>query len=247
MIIDGKKISEKILEELKNKIKKEKLKLKLAVVLVGDDYASNVYINRKKIACEKVGIGFELFKFLSDISEGELKEKIKEIACKPEVSDIIIQLPLPDKFDAEDILNVIPNNKNTEFISPVVSAVEKIFREYNISLKNKKIVLVGRGKSAGGPLADWFSKNNLKFYNMEEIKNADIVISGVGKPGLITGDMIKKGAVVIDIGFSLDKNKKAKGDVDFESVSKKASYITPVPGGVGPITVACLLENLAKL
>jgi methylenetetrahydrofolate dehydrogenase (NADP+) / methenyltetrahydrofolate cyclohydrolase len=245
-IIDGKKIAERILLELKNKIEKDNLKLKLAVVLVGDDYASGVYVNRKRIACEKAGIDFELFNFSSDISEEELKEKIKEIADKPEVLGIIIQLPLPKKFNSQDVLDIIPKNKNAEFISPVVSAVGKILEEYGISLKNKKIVLVGRGKSAGGPLAEWLSKNNLEFSGIESIEDADIVISGVGKSGLIVGDMIKKGAVVIDIGFSHDKDKKAVGDVEFESVSKKASYITPVPGGVGPITVACLLENLAR-
>ncbi len=247
MIINGKKISEKILEGLKKEIEEKQLKLKLAIVLVGDDYASGVYINRKKIACEKVGIDFEIFKFSADVFEEDLKEKIKKIAENKNITGIIIQLPLPEKFNAEDVLSVIPDNKNAELISPVVSAVEKIFIEYNVSLKNKKIVLVGRGKSVGEPLAKWLSKNNLEFSGIEDIKDADIVISGVGKYGLITGDMIKKGAVVIDIGFSLDENKKAKGDVDFESVFKKASYITPVPGGVGPITVACLLENLLKL
>src|SRR3989338_7993964 len=123
----------------------------------------------------------------------------------------------------------------------------KKISEKILSEVRKKIVLIGRGKLVGRPLADWLSKNNLEFFGIEEIKTADIVISGVGDSGLISGDMIKKGAVVIDIGFSLDKNKKAVGDVDFDSVSKKASYITPVPGGVGPITVACLLENLLKL
>ena len=247
MIINGKKISEKILSEVRKKIGRDNLRLKLAVVLVGDDYASNAYVDRKKIACEKVGIDFELFNFSFDISQEDLKNKIKEIAGKKDVTGIIVQFPLPEKFNTQDVLDIISDNKNAEFISPVVSAVEKIFKEYNISLKNKKIVLIGRGKLVGRPLADWLSKNNLEFFGIEEIKTADIVISGVGDSGLISGDMIKKGAVVIDIGFSLDKNKKAVGDVDFDSVSKKASYITPVPGGVGPITVACLLENLLKL
>jgi len=247
MIIDGKKISEKILKGLKKEIEEKQLKLKLGVILVGDDFASNVYVNRKKIACGKVGIGFESFNFPSDISEEDLENRIREIAVKEDINGMIVQLPLPKKFSAEDILSVIPRNKNAEFISPVVSAVEKILEEYNISLKNKKIVLIGRGKSAGGPLAEWLESQNLEIFEIDKIKEADIVISGVGKSGLITGDMIKQGAVVIDIGFSHDKNKKAVGDVDFKSVSQKASYITPVPGGVGPITVACLLENLLKL
>lgn len=246
-ILDGKKLSEKILKNLGKEIKKKQLKIKLAVVLVGNEYASQVYINRKKNACEKIGIEFESFNFLPDISQDELKNKIKEIAENPEITGIVVQLPLPEKFNTQDVLKVIPDNKNAEFLSPVVCAVGKILKEYKISLKNKKIVLVGQGKLVGSPLAQWLSKNNLNFSGIEEIKNADIVISGVGKPGLITGNMIKKGAVVIDVGFSHNKEKKAVGDVDFKTVSKKAGLITPVPGGVGPVTVVCLLGNLLKL
>jgi len=247
MIIDGNKIAEKILLGLKEKIRRKNLKLKLAVVLVGDDYASRVYVRRKKEAAEKVGIGFELFHFPEDIPEEELKSRIRQIALDLQVSGIIVQLPLPKNFDAGNVLEVIPPEKNAESISPVISAVQEIFKEYDIRPKNKKIVLVGKGKLVGGPLAKWLESEGLNYGGKEKIKEADIVISGVGKPKIITGDMIKKGAVVIDIGFSHDENKKAVGDVDFEKVSQKASLVTPVPGGVGPITVACLLKNLVKL
>jgi len=244
MIINGRKISERILQELKEKIQKRRLKLKLAAVLVGENYASEIYIKKKKEAAQKIGVKFELFKFPADIGEKELKKEIKKIAADRKISGIIIQFPLPKKFNSDDILSAVPKKKNVELKSPVVCAIEEIFKEYNISLKDKKIVLVGKGKLVGRPLADWLKKQNLNFCGIGEIKTADVIISGVGKPKLITKDMVKRGAIVIDVGFSHDRNKKAVGDVDFKKVSQKAGLITPVPGGVGPITVACLFKNL---
>jgi len=244
IILDGKKLSEKILKKLKAEIKRKRLKLKLSIVLVGQDSNSKIFVRQKKKACEKVGIDFELFKFSSKISNSGLKKEIKKIVQKSDINSIVVQLPLPKALDTEEILNLIPKEKNAEIISPVVCAVDRILKEYKISLKNKKIVLIGKGKLVGQPVANWLKKRNLKFFslreiprrgtNIDKIKNADIVISGVGKPNLIKGKMVKKGVIVIDIGK----------DVDFKSVSKKASYITPVPGGVGPVTVACLLQNL---
>ena len=234
IILDGKKLSEKILKKLKAEIKRKRLKLKLSIVLVGDDSDSKIFIRQKKKACERVGIDFELFKFSSKISNSELKKEIKKIIQDPNIKNIVVQLPLPKGLNAEEVLNLIPKEKDAEIISPVVCAVDRILKEYKISLKNKKIVLIGKGRLVGRPLSVWLRKQNMKFSNIDKIKNADIVISGVGKPNLIKGEMVKKGVVVIDIG----------ADVDFKSVSKKASYITPVPGGVGPVTVACLLQNL---
>lgn len=247
MIIDGKKISDRILGELRHKIEKEKLKIKLAVVLVGDDFASKVYVKKKREACKGVNIGFELFNFSSDISEEELKEKIKEIAKNPDVTGVLIQLPLPKNFNVEEILRFVSKKKNAEKYSPVICAVEEIIKEYDIKLENKKIVLVGRGRLVGNPLAEWLKNRGLEFSDEKEIKKADIVITGVGKPKIITGEMVKEGVVVIDIGFSHDQNGKAVGDVNFEEVSQKAKLITPVPGGVGPITISCLLKNLVNL
>lgn len=244
MIIDGKEISENILENLKREIEEKQLKLKLAVVLVGDDFASKIYVKRKGEACQKIGIKFELFNFPSNIPESELENEIKKISSMPDVSGVIVQLPLPKGFNAEEILKTIPKEKDVESVSPVIRAIEYILKEYNISLENKKIALIGRGKLVGGPLAEWLENQNLEVVDIDGIKEADVVISGVGKPRLINGDMVKQGAVVIDIGFSHDEHGKAVGDVDFESVSPKAGLITPVPGGVGPMTVACLLENL---
>ena len=244
IILDGKKISEKILKKLKAEIKRKRLKLKLSIVLVGGDSSSKIFIRQKQKACEKVGIDFELFKFSSKISNSELKKEIKKIVQKSDINGIVVQLPLPKNLHTEEILNLIPKEKDAEIVSPVVCAIERILKNYKISLKNKKIVLIGKGRLVGQPVANWLKKRNLKFFslrkiprrgtNINKIKNADIIISGVGKPNLIKGEMVKKGVIVIDVG----------ADVDFKSVSKKASYITPVPGGVGPVTVACLLQNL---
>ena len=234
IILDGKKLSEKILKKLKAEIKRKRLKLKLSIVLVGEDSNSKIFVRQKKKACEKVGIDFELFKFSSKISNSELKKEIKKIVQNPNIKNIVVQLPLPKGLNTEEILNLIPKEKDAEIVSPVVCAVDRILKEYKISLKNKRIVLIGKGRLVGRPLSAWLRKQNMKFSNIDKIKNADIVISGVGKSNLIKGEMVKKGVIVIDIGE----------DIDFKSVSKKASYITPTPGGVGPVTVACLLHNL---
>lgn len=234
IILDGKKLSEKILKKLKAKIKRKRLKLKLSIVLVGEDSDSKIFVREKQKACERVGIDFELFKFSLKISNSELKKEIKKIVQNPNIKNIVVQLPLPKCLKTEEILSLIPEEKDAEIVSPVVCAVDRILKEYKISLKDKKIVLIGKGRLVGRPLSTWLRKQKMKFSNIDKIKNADIVISGAGKLNLIKGEMIKKGVVVIDIGK----------DVNFKSVSKKASYITPVPGGVGPVTVACLLQNL---
>jgi len=236
-ILDGKKIAEKILEKLKKEIEKKQLKLKLAVMLVRGDSASEIFVRVKKKACEFVGVNFELFKFPAEIHQSDLKKEVKKVVDEPNNSGVVVQLPLPKKINTDEILNLIPSEKNVEFLSPVICAVKYLLEEYKISLRGKKVVLVGRGRLVGRPVAKWLRKQGIKFSNIDKIKKADIIISGVGKPKLIKGEMVKRGVIVIDAG----------GDVDFESVSKKAKYITPVPGGVGPLTIACLLENLVKL
>ena len=267
-ILDGRNLSEKILEELKEK--KKDRKLKLAVVLVGDNSASKSYITQKQKACEKVGVSFELFNFPIDIKEEELEVKVKEISEDKNISGIVIQLPLPEQINSQKILNIVPEEKDTDVLSeiastnflngkskvlpPVVSSISHFLKEYEISLDGKNVVVVGEGRLVGKPVAQWFLNNGCKVLtvnkNTENIslitKEGDIIISGVGQAKLITGEMIKDGAVVIDAGISVE-NGSVKGDIDFESVSQKASFITPVPGGVGPLTVACLVENLIKL
>jgi len=234
-ILNGKNLARKILDELKKEIEKKQLKLKLAVVLVGDDFMSKVFIRKKKEACEKVGIGFELFKFSPKINSRNLKKEIKKIVNNPEISGLVIQLPLPKKFNPKEFLKIIPEEKNVELVSPVVCAISRLLKEYRISLRNKKVVLVGEGLLVGQPVAKWLRGKKIKFSkNINKTKQADVIISGVGKKNLIKGNMVKRGVVVIDVG----------GDLDFKTVSKKASYITPILGGVGPMTVACLLKNL---
>jgi len=269
-ILDGKKLAERILTNLKNKIKKAKLRLTLAVVLVGDNPVSKIFINQKKIACEKTGIAFRLYKFSVKIKPQKLKNEIKKIVKNPVNSGIIIQLPLPGKFIPEDFLNLIPEEKDIDCLSekslgkfyqgvlpilpPTVAGILYLLRNYHINVKGKNTVILGAGRLVGFPLAlqllrekatvsvlNEFTKDALSF-----TKKADILISGVGKPNLIKEKMVKKGAIVVDAGTSFKKGKLV-GDVDFKSVSKKASYITPVPGGVGPMTVAFLIENLILL
>jgi len=232
-LLNGKKISQKILNNLKKEIERKKLKLRLAVVLVGEDLDSKIFVKEKRKACELVGIDFELFQLPEQIQQIELAEKIKEIV-KSDISGLVIQLPLPKHINADKILNLVPKEKDAELISPVVCAISRLLEEYKISLKNKNIVLIGKGRLVGQPVANWLKKQDLNFSGLKDIKQADVVISGVGRTNFIKGDMIKKGAMVIDVGR----------DIDFETVSKKAGYLTPTPGGVGPMTVACLLKNL---
>ena len=237
-VLDGKKLSEKILENLRKEIEKKQLKLKLAVVLVGEDPNSKIFVRQKKKACQKIGIDFQLFQFPEKIREANLLKEIKTIIKDDSISGIVVQLPLPEDINTDEVLKLIPEEKDAEIISPVVCAIDRILKEYKISLKNKKIVLIGKGRLVGQPMAIWLKKQNLKFSysDVDRIKQADIIISGIGKHNFIKGKTIKKGVIIIDVG----------GDVDFESVSERAGYMTPTPGGVGPMTVACLLKNLVE-
>ena len=282
-ILDGKKLSERILANLKKEIKNHRLKSRLAVISVGENPISQIFINQKEMACEKIGINFKLFKFPTKIKNSELKKEISGIVKNPANSGVIIQLPLPKKFLPEEILNLISEEKDIDVLSenslgkfyqalpsfssknlggqgtlkilpPTVQGILYLFKNYKIDLKGKNVVIVGAGRLVGFPLAIQLLKEKATVSVLNEftkdapsfLKKADILISGVGKPNLIKGNMIKRGVIVIDAGTSV-KNGRLVGDVDFKSVSQRASYITPVPGGVGPLTVACLLENLATL
>jgi len=242
IILDGRRLADKILKRLKKEIEKKNLKLKLAVVLINNDLNSLIFVKQKEKACKRIGIDFQLFKFSSRISESRLKEKIKEINNNPSISGIIVQLPLPNKFNVDNILDLISSQKDVEKISPVVRAIEYFLKEYKISLKKKKVVLIGGGRLVGEPVARWLESKKINFQklfikNKKTFIDADIIISGVGKKNLIKKEMVKRGVTIIDVG----------GDVDFQSVSLRAKYISPVPGGVGPLTVACVLENLVRL
>lgn len=267
IILDGKKLSLKILENLKSVVAKRNLKLAMAAILVGSNPASLVFLRQKEKACRFVGVDFQLYKFSENINQNELAQKIKEIS-KGENQGIIIQLPLPARIgyaksvaggpkhiNAQEILNLIPaekdidllseNSRGSKILSPVLGGILKLFQEYKINFKNKKVVVVGKGILVGKPVADWLKKQNIDFVSVNSktkdiaaiIKKADILISGVGKPGLIKGDMVKNGVIAVD----------AAGGVDFKSVAPRASFITPVPGGIGPMTVAMVIENLIAL
>ena len=269
-LLKSTELSEKLLVRLKKRLEKSKLKLRLAVIQIGRNYVSDVFISQKKKVAEKVGIYFKLYKFDKKIEKNRLKKKIKKIIENPLNSGIVIQLPLPKQFLADDFLNLIPEKKDVDVLSekslgkfyqgklkilpPTVKGILSLLKNYKIKLKGKNIVIVGTGKLVGLPLSLQLLKEKATLLILNEFtKNisfftnkADILISGVGKPNLIKSNMIKKGAVVIDAGTS-QKNGKITGDIDFRKVSQKTSYISPVPGGVGPMTVISLFENLVEL
>ncbi len=280
--MSGKKLSEKVLAGVKKEIQSRRLKLKLAVVFVGDNKVSGVYLRKKQEACEKTGIEFKVFGFPQNVGSDELEQGIKKIIRDSSNSGIVIQLPLPfSHLITQSLLNLIPAERDPDCLSqksfeqfsqgkglilpPVVAAIAKFFKEYKISVKGKNAVVIGRGRLVGLPASIWLEQQGAQVVicdsqtkNMAEgIKKADIIVSGAGRANLINGLMIKKGAVVIDCGTSVPafvpqsetpaRQGKTVGDVDFESVSKKAGFISPVPGGVGPLAVACLLKNLLKL
>jgi methylenetetrahydrofolate dehydrogenase (NADP+)/methenyltetrahydrofolate cyclohydrolase len=271
-ILDGKKLSEKIKEELKKEVeelKKEGITPGLAVILVGNNPASETYVRMKKNACREVGIKSFGYEFDENISEEELLKTIEEINKNPEIHGLLVQLPLPKHIDTTKILETVAPKKDVDGFHPynmgrlvegldsfapcTPLGVMELFKEYNIDVKGKDVCVVGASNIVGKPmwallLNAWATVDICHIETRDlasHTKRADIVIVGVGKPNLITADMIKDGAIVVDIGIN-KVDGKIVGDVDFENVSKKASYITPVPGGVGPMTIAMLLKNTIK-
>lgn len=271
VVIDGNLLANNIASLTAKKIKKlakKGITPKLAVVLVGDNKASAVYVNKKQQAAKKLGIDCEVFKLPKNIREKELLEKMSEIQQDPGLSGIIVQLPLPEKLYSRDILNAVRPEFDVdclteinlgklfldvaETIPPTPAAVLEILKSINVSLAGKNITLLGVGSLVGKPLAVILMNKgasvttvNSRTQNArEKCLSADIIITGVGKKNILLGNMVKKGAIVIDTGFYREGDK-IFGDVCFEEVKKRASFITPTPGGVGPITVAKLLWNTA--
>lgn len=268
-IIDGKQSSINLKNNIKEEIKINGYTPCLAVIQVGDNKASNIYIRNKKKACEEVGIKFIHIKFDAGISENIVINEIEKLNNDISVNGILVQLPLPIGFDSGKIVNTIYSTKDVDGLTyPNVGnlvlendclipctplGVMELLKSYNIELSGKSVVIVGRSNLVGKPLIQLFLKKdatvsichskstNIKDYTLM----ADILIVAAGHPKLITKDMVKDGVVVIDVGINKE-NDLLCGDVDFDEVSKKASYITPVPGGVGPMTVACLLKNTLK-
>lgn len=270
ILLDGQKLSQKILNDLKDKVTPSGKKLRLAVVVVGKNPVIEKFIAQKKKAAKYLGMGFKIYPFDEKISTNELRRKISAIVHEDHNTGVIVQLPLPSQINVSYILNSVTPEKDVDVLSagavgkftsgrseifpPVAGAVKAFLEEYKIDYRHKNIVIVGAGDLVGKPVAWWLLKEKVGFAVVDEntqspgeiTRWADIVITGIGKPGYITGDWLKDGAVVIDAGTS-ESGGKLIGDVDFESISKKASYLTPVPGGVGPVTVAILFRNLVKL
>lgn len=274
MILDGKALSNKILDEISKEhdfmLKKNGRRAGLVVVIVGDDKASRVYVKNKRMTCEKVGFFTETIDFSSNISEEELLKEIERLNSDERFDGILVQLPLPKHIDELKVLNAINPDKDvdgfhfnnigkmvvgddTGFLSCTPYGIIQLFDEYNINVEGKDVVIIGRSNIVGKPMALLLIQKratvqvcNTRTKDMrEKLKNADIVISAAGVPDLIGKEDIKKGAVVIDVGINRVEGKIC-GDVNFEEVKDIALYITPVPGGVGPMTIASLMKNTLK-
>lgn len=272
-IIDGKALAKKIRMELKEeveKLKKKNIFPKLAVIMVGEDKASKVYVRNKSKACEEIGVEYEEFLLKDDTKMEDLLNLIEELNNRPDINGILLQSPIPKHLDINKAFNKIDYRKDVDgfnpvnvgklvigedcFISCTPFGVMKMLEEYGIEIEGKNAVVVGRSNIVGKPLAQCLLKKNAtvtichsRTKNIHEItNNADILVAALGKPKYIKENMVKEGAVVIDIGINRGDDGKLVGDVDFENVSKKASYITPVPGGVGPMTIAMLMNNVVK-
>ena len=273
VIIDGKSLAKKIRMELKeevDKLKKKNIYPKLAVIMVGDDKASKVYVKNKSKACEEIGIEYEEFLLDSSITMDELLNLIEDLNERKDIHGILLQSPIPKHLNINKAFNKIDNKKDVDgfnpinvgklvigedsFISCTPYGVIKMLEEYGIEIEGKNAVVIGRSNIVGKPLAQCLLAKNAtvtichsRTKNIHQItNNADIIVAALGKPKYIKESMVKDGAVVIDIGINRTDDGKLVGDVDFESVSKKASYITPVPGGVGPMTIAMLMNNVIK-
>ena len=270
-ILDGKKLRDKILEDLRVKLEKFSVKPTLVVILVGENPASKIYVNNKKKTAEKLGINSEVINYPSNISEKELLEKIDELNNNKSVTAILVQLPLPEHISKENVMNKILPEKDVDGFTPynfgklfsgevptvypcTPKGILLLLDEYGIDPTGQHVVIVGRSNIVGRPLSQMMLNRNAtvtvchsKTKNLEQIiKTADILISAVGK-NIIEGKMLKSDCVVVDVGIFKDENGKTRGDVYFETSSKVASYISPVPGGVGPMTIASLMLNTVEL
>tara|TARA_B100001109_G_scaffold187536_1_gene154186 strand:- start:282 stop:1157 length:876 start_codon:yes stop_codon:yes gene_type:complete len=283
-LIDGKKISEKVLDEIKlsvqNRIKNNLKVPHLAAILVGDDGASKTYVNSKIKACKKVGFKSSLFNFDDSISEIDLINQIEKINENDDIDGFIVQLPLPKHIDQDNILNMISPTKDVDgfhpnnygrmtlgletFIPATPAGIIELIKRSEIQTEGKKCLVIGRSQIVGRPISILMSQNksfgnstvtvaHSRSKDLEKLcLDSDIIISAIGIPEFIKGNMIKKGTSIIDVGItrvedlSSPKGYRIVGDVDFKSVSNNVEYITPVPGGVGPMTISMLLKNTLK-
>lgn len=272
-IIDGKAVSQRFKDKLKDEVnflRGRGIKPGLAVVLVGDNPASLIYVKAKTKACEDLGINSFQYTLKKDISQEELLWQISELNNNPTVHGILVQLPLPDHLDEELILEAISPEKDADGFHPVNMGrlvigkplfqpctplgIMKLLESVDVDLSGKEAVVAGRSNIVGKPVAMMLLQKNAtvtlchsKTLNLQEkIKMADVLIAAIGKPHIIKGEWIKKGAVVIDVGINRLDNGKLAGDVEFEKAFERTSFITPVPGGVGPMTIAMLMHNTVE-
>ncbi len=269
-ILDGKALSEKLIDSVKGKV--SKLKPKLAVIMVGDDPASLAYIRNKKRACERAGIEYEEHKFPTSITHNKLLKEIDKLNKDDSVNGFIVQIPLPEHIYLPEVIRAINPKKDVDgfnaynigkmFLSPEFEdlppatplGIVKLLDHYNIPIQGQEVVVVGHSNIVGKPISIMMLNRNATVTTCHihtrdlasHTRRADILIVAVGKPNLITADMVKEGVVVVDVGMNKTRDGKLCGDVDFANVSKKASYITPIPGGVGPMTVAALILNTVR-
>ena len=272
-IIDGKKLAKTTRENLRlevEELKKNGINPKLAVIMVGNNSASQIYVRNKSRACDEVGIEFEEYLLPATTEQSELLNLIDKLNKQEDINGILLQSPIPDGLDINEAFRKISPEKDVDgfhpvnvgklvlgqdtFVSCTPYGIMKMFEAYNIDLEGKNAVVIGRSNIVGKPMSHCLLNKNAtvtichsRTKNLAEItKRADILVAAIGKAEFVKADMVKEGVVVIDVGINRTEEGKLKGDVDFENVSKKASYITPVPGGVGPMTIAMLMNNVVK-
>ena len=272
-ILNGKELAKKIRSNLKTEVeelKKQEKYPKLAVIMVGNNQASSIYVRNKSKACDELGIDFEEYLLPEETSMHELLTLIEKLNGEKTVKGILLQSPIPVHLDIQKAFEKISPKKDVDGFHPISVGqacigqdtfipctplgIVKLLEEYQIPVEGKNVVILGRSNIVGKPLMQCMLRKNAtvtichsKTRNIKEItKQADILIAAIGKPKFITEDMVKENAVVIDVGMNRLENGKLCGDIDFDGVEKKASYITPVPGGVGPMTIAMLMQNVVK-
>ena len=270
MVIDGKQLASEIIEELKKEREAILKKIRLAVVLVGDNPASLSFIKQKEKVAQELNIDFRLYQYPETIKTKELRKKVSAICRVTFNRGVVVQLPLPASINSQVVLNAILPLKDPDILSeknlggfyvnrlivlpPVIEAIKFLLKKYQIPIEGKIVLLIGRGQLVGKPAALWFINQratvivaNSKTQNlMNFTKSADVIVSSAGVPNLITGDLVKEGVVIFDAAV-VSEAGKLKGDSDFDSLQDKAALLTPVPGGLGPLTVAFLFKNLLEL
>ncbi len=270
IILNGKEFSTKFRNSLAEKVNKLKSEYNvtpgLAVVLIGNDPASEIYVRNKIKACDSVGVNSFTVRFEETATQEEVEKAVKELALRSDVDGLFVQMPIPKKFDTDAILKHIPAEKDVDglcaenigklllgqkcLVSCTPNGIIELLKGYDISLEGKHAVVLGRSNMVGKPVSALLQKENCtvtmchsKTVDVKKyLLQADIIVAAIGKANYVTADMVKEGAIVVDVGINR-VDGKIYGDVDFENVKNKASYITPVPGGVGPMTVTMLLHN----